>query len=164
MSDDTTFQRPDTNQEQKDLGGTEPISEDFRRKQELEARIADASPQAQTMIDELRKLESSRLQQEEKSQTRSREFRVLREKDRLVRDYFANPQPIPNEPQAKQLAYQTIADQAERTVAEKEAYYKGQITRDAEANIRDVLRRDHAEASRGHGQHQSEREPEHGDR
>ena len=151
MSDqDTKFQKPDTNPEPKGLDGTERISDDFKRRQELEAKIADASPQAQQVIDELRKMESSRLEQEERNQARHHDFRVLREKDRLMQGFFSKPSPIPNDPQAKQLVYDTIADQAERTVSEREVYYRSQIPQETERNIRDVLRRDHQQATHGH--------------
>ncbi|MEO1748409.1 MAG: hypothetical protein AAFR27_07300, partial [Pseudomonadota bacterium] len=100
------------------------------------------SPKAQEKINDLLKLEESRLETEIKNQNSSRKFRVLREKDRLTQECFASPQLVPSDPQAKQVIYNEISQSAERMVAEREAYYRDQISRQTDNNIREVIRMD----------------------
>ncbi|EFO32564.1 hypothetical protein TRICHSKD4_2366 [Roseibium sp. TrichSKD4] len=144
MSDknDTKFQKQDANFKRQGLDGTAKIEARFNQDAKLGADIAKASPEAQKTVNDLLKLEESRLQTETRNQERSHEFRVLKEKDRLMQDYFSSPQPIPSDPQAKQVVYDEISNSAERMVSEREQYYRDQITRQTDQNIREVVKMD----------------------
>ena len=161
MSDkDTKFQQHNANFERVGLDGTAKIGERFNEGTKLGADIAKASPKAQEKINDLLKLEESRLETEIKNQNSSREFRVLREKDRLTQEYFASPQPVPSDPQAKQVIYNEISNSAKRMVAERESYYRDQITRETDKNIREVIRMDQQGIAPAQNH---ERDHEHGD-
>lgn len=137
-----TFQAKSPEQERLGLDNTPQIGDRFNLDAKLGADIAKSSPEAQQTISQLYKLEESRLVSEEKAQIRSREFRVLKEQSRLTEKFFSEPSPIPNDPEAKKLVFETIKDQAERTVAEREAYFKNQIKNQTDQNVREVIKMD----------------------
>jgi len=141
-NNDTKFQEKSPEQQRKGLDGTEPVGSRFNMDAKLGAEIANASPEAQQAINQMYKVEESRLVSEASKQERSREFRVLKEKDRLMEKYFSEPAPIPNDPEAKKLVYQTIQDQAQRTVQERELYFTNQIKNSTDQNVREVIKMD----------------------
>ena len=141
-SNNNTFQAKSPEQERKGLDGTEQVGDRFNLDAKLGADIAQSSPEAQQTISQLYKVEESRLVTEQKSQTRSHEFRVLKEQDKLMEKFFSEPSPMPNDPEAKKLVYTTIHDQAERTVTEREQYFKNQIKNQTDQNVREVIKMD----------------------
>lgn len=153
---DTKFDKRDANFERAGLDGTAQIGGRFNNDAKLGAEIANASPEAKKTINDLLKLEDSRMEGEHKSQTRSREFRVLKEKDRLTEKFFNEPSPMPNTPEAKALVYQTIDDQANRAVDERQKYYLNQIPAQTNKNIREVLKMDREGVVPAHQQEQSQ--------
>ena len=139
---DTKFEQHDTSIRSQGLDNTAQIGGRFNNDAKLGADIAASSPEAKKTINDLLKLEDSRMESEVKSQNRSREFRVLKEKDRLTEKFFNEPSPLPNTPEAKALVYQTINDQANRAVDERQKYHLGQIPAQTDKNVREVLRMD----------------------
>ncbi|MBL4761028.1 MAG: hypothetical protein JKY80_09350 [Mariprofundaceae bacterium] len=151
---DTKFEQRDANFKRVGLDGTAQIGGRFNDDAKLGADIAASSPEAKKTINDLLKLEDSRMESEVKSQTRSREFRVLKEKDRLTEKFFNEPSPMPNTPEAKALVYQTIDDQANRVVDERQKYYREQIPTQTDKNIREVLKLDREGLLSAHDQSQ----------
>lgn len=141
-NNNSTFQAKSPEANRQGLDGTEQIGDRFNLDAKLGADIAQSSPEAQQTISQLYKVEESRLVTENKSQERSHEFRVLKEKDRLTEKFFSEPSPMPNDPEAKKLVYTTIQDQAERTVTEREQYFKNQIKNQTDQNVREVIKMD----------------------
>lgn len=141
-NNNSTFQAKSPETARKGLDGTEQIGGRFNLDAKLGAEIAQASPEAQQTISQLYKLEESRLVSETSSQERSREFRVLKEKDKLMERYFSQPAPIPNDPEAKKLVYQTIDEQAQKTVQEREQYFQTQIKNQTDLNVLETLKMD----------------------
>lgn len=137
-----TFQAKSPAQERQGLNNTPRIGDRFNPEAKLGADIAKSSPEAQQTISQLYKLEESRLISEKKAQNRSREFRVLKEQSKLTGKFFSEPSPMPNDPEAKKLVFETIKDQAERTIAEREAYFKNQIKNQTDQNVREVIKMD----------------------
>lgn len=142
MSDDPTFENHDANFERKGLDGTDRINSRFNAETDLGRRIAEASPEAKRMIADQVNIEARQMEAEEKSQARSHEFRVLRERDKLTRDFFSRNEPIPSDPTAKQVVYDTICEEADRHVAKREQYYKDQIPRQTERSVGEILKMD----------------------
>lgn len=139
---DTKFEQKNTNFDKRGLKGTAEIGDRFNADAKLGADVAAASPEAKKTINDLLVLEESRMASEAKSQKRSHEFRVLKEKDQLMKKFFSEPSPMPNTPEAKALVYQTVEDQANRAVDERQKYYRDQIPAQTDKNIREVLKLD----------------------
>lgn len=144
MSDnnDSKFQREQSNSTARGLDEQPKIHDRFNLETERGQRIAEASPEAQKMIQDQITLEDRQMENEQRSQARSHEFRVLKERDKLTREFFESPQPIPSDPAAKQVIHQNICEQADRRVNEREAYYRDQISKQTDRNVDEILKMD----------------------
>ena len=142
MSQNTTFESYDAKVEPIGLEEVQKIEGRFNQETRLGQQIAEASPEAKRMISDQLYMEDRQMEAEQKSQARSHEFRVLRERDKLTRDFFSRNEPIPSDPAAKQVIYDTICEQADRRVQEREQYYQDQIPRQTERNVSEIIRMD----------------------
>ena len=142
MSDDRMNEKHDANSVRYGLDGTQKIQGRFNLETETGKRIADASDEAKRMIYDQINLEDRQMEGEHKSQARSHEFRILKERDKLTRNFFASNEPVPSDPAAKQMIYDTICEQADRHVQEREQYYMDQIPRQTEKNVEEILKMD----------------------
>ena len=135
MSKDTTLGGGNSN-----LPADASMSEAFNRQNELAEQVAKLSPGAQEKVRVIRELSVERLEAEKRNQQRSHAYRVLKQKVELLENYIRDPSPRPDEIRADPSPDLKIMDeQAERMVADKEAFYRRHIEREAEANIRQVI-------------------------
>ena len=142
MSDSTGNDSGNANYPGKSLDNTRPISERFNLDAETVMKIGEASPHAQQKAHMLLEVRDERMELERKSQQRSHQFRVNREKVRLFENYIREDAPRPNDPAARENDIRVIHDEAERMVCEKEAQYLQNIEYQTKKGIEQVLTRD----------------------
>ncbi|MBS7537744.1 hypothetical protein [Ancylobacter lacus] len=136
-------------------GGRAAMSEAFNRENDLAQQIATLSPEGKRKVEMVRELSSERLDAEKRAQQRSNGFRLMRTKVELLENYIRDQSDRPPEVRANPTQDLVIInEQAERMVAEREAFYLRTIEREAEANIRQII------ASERQGQDRS-RQPDH---
>lgn len=114
-------------------------------RQEQAYRISQLSPQAQTKAAVLEDVYSKRLAQEKNSQQRSRAFREMKVKTKLLEDYVRSDDPRPNDAHAKANDLKIIDERSKDLVRSKESYYLNRIEVEREASIKQVIREETAQ-------------------
>ncbi|MCK0197420.1 hypothetical protein MWN34_10895 [Ancylobacter sp. 6x-1] len=136
-------------------GGRGPMREAFNRDNDLDSQIAALPPETRRKVEVLQELKGERLEAEHRAQQRSHGFRLMRTKVELLENYIRDQSERPPEVRADPTQDLVIInEQAERMVAEREAFYLRNIEREAEANIRQII------ASARSGEDRS-RQPDH---
>lgn len=155
MADDT---RPDGHDANSEANGT--VSAEFNRKQDLADQIARLSPKALEQAKFVEKLGQDRLDNERKAQQRFHAHRVMKEENKLLKNYILDRSERPEEIRIDPTPdLQVIAEQAERNVGQREAFYMREIERGTEANLRQIVAQDRQGGFDGHDGH--DQEPEH---
>lgn len=122
-------------------GNQVEVSEAFNKKNELAAQVAQLSPEGQEKCRVVRELSDQRMEAEKRNQQRSHQYRVYKQQVTLLENYVRDttterPPEIRADPSPD---LKIIAEQAERMVTDREAFYMRHIEREADANIRQII-------------------------
>lgn len=132
-------------------GGDGTMSSEFNRKNELAAQVAKLSPKALEQAKFVEQLGAERLDTERKSQQRAHSHRVLKEENKLLKNYILDRSERPEEVRVDPTPdLQIISDQAERMVSQREAFYLKEVERGTEANLRQIIAKDRQGGFDGH--------------
>jgi len=154
MSDDIKDDGHDANS-----SGDGTMSAEFNRQNELAAQVAKLSPKALEQAKFVEQLGAERLETERKSQQRAHGHRVLKEENKLLKNYILDrserPEGVRVDPTPD---LQIISDQAERMVSQREAFYLKEVERGTQANLRQIIAKDRQGGFDGHSDHDTEHE------
>lgn len=156
--EDTKFQKENTNFERKGLDGTAHTADRFNQQSKMAEGYEAASTDAQKAIRDQIKIRENRLERLEANKSRYHEKNVLEEKDKLFEKHFTTPSPQPSTPEAQALVHQEISAQAERTVAQREQWQHDRLTKESDANIREIIQMDRQGHFQERGDHDHEQE------
>ncbi len=157
---DTKFETQHTNVPAKGLDKTEQVGARFNLHGKMAEGYEAASPDAQRRIRDQVEIRESRLKQRTQSQKFWHDRNVAEEKNKLFEKHFANPSPQPNTPEANLLVHETITEQAERTILERDANSLMYIGRESDANIKEIMHLDKKGMLLEHGGHELDEEHE----
>ncbi len=146
---DTKFQQPVANSERRGLENTDPTRQEFNQSGQFQEGYDKASPEAKARIREQNQTRTERLETLTLNHQRYRDANIVEERARLYDEHFKQPQPIPNDPQARATMQKTIEDQAVANVDRRHEWNLKNIERTTDGNIREILRRDQ-HAQKGH--------------
>lgn len=136
------------------------VSAEFNRKNELAQQVAQLSPKALEQAKFVEQLGADRLETERKSQQRAHGHRVLKEENKLLKNYIRDRSERPEEVRIDPAPdLDIIGQQAERMVSQREAFYLKEVERGTEANLRQIVAKDRQGGFEGPAEH--DREAEH---
>ncbi|MBT8167606.1 hypothetical protein [Falsiruegeria litorea] len=140
------------------MDGTAPTADRFNEESKMVEGYQSASPDAQKAILDQIKIREHRLDRLEANKSRFHEKNVLEEKDKLFEKHFTTPSPQPSSPEAQALVHQEISAQAERTVEQREQWQHDRLTKESDANIREIVQMDRRGHFQERGDHDHEQE------
>jgi len=119
-------------------------------RQEQAYRISQLPPEAQTKAAVLEDVYSKRLAQEKNSQQRSRAFREMKVKTKLLEDYVRSDDPRPNDAHAKANDLRIIDERSKELVSSKESYYLNRIEQERHSMLAQVIHEGAAKQAQQH--------------
>jgi hypothetical protein len=118
------------------------IAKKFNLSEQQAQRVASASPEAKGKASDRLKLRDQRVDKELRNQNWKRKSRKAFIENRMLKQYVLEDVPRPNDPEARKQDIAIIAEQADRQLAEQEAHFINQISREAEQDVWQILRND----------------------
>jgi len=143
MSDkDTKSGGRNANFELKGLDATEATSSSFNEEVYRGKELAEASDRAKQMIADQTFVRDSRHEDQAMREDKYREYGIQKERTHLLEKQFSSPQPIPNDPQAREVMQREIDEGAVRNYEKKNQYFRDQIDRQYNQSVDEILKRD----------------------
>lgn len=144
MSDDDSrkFSRENANLERNGLDGTAPVGNRFNVEVERGAEIAQASDRAKEMIKDHAIVRDSRMETQLAREEKYRTYGLQKEKAKLLEQQFTSPQPIPNDPKAREVMHKEIEAATVRNYDKRNQYFRDQIDRQHKHSVDEILKLD----------------------
>mgnify|MGYP003138040484 CR=1 FL=1 len=141
-NDDNKFEQYEANLDRKGLDGTSPVHNSFNLETERGQKIAKASPRAKELIADLGTVRESLMRGQLDKETKYKSLGLQKERARLIEKQFSSAQPIPNDPQARELMQKEIEQSAIRNCDNRNQFFRDQIDKQYEQSVQEVLKMD----------------------
>jgi len=107
--------------------------------------VAAASDRAKQMINDQTFVRDSRHESQTERENKYREYGIQKQRTELLEKQFSSPQPIPNDPQAREVMQREIEEGAVRNYENKNQFFRDQIDRQYKQNVDEILKLDRAD-------------------
>jgi len=139
---DTKSGKANANLKHKGLETAAPAASPFNLEVERGKEIAAASDRARQMIADQIAIHDSRMENQLAREEKYRDYGVQREKSKLMEKQFSSPQPIPNDPHAREVMQKEIDEGAIRNHEKTQRFRRDQIDWQYKYNVDEILKLD----------------------
>ncbi len=157
---DTKFDTRDANAAHTGLDDTVSAGKRFNIEVERGAEIARASDRAKEMINDRTAIFASRMDDQLERENKYRDYGIRNEKTKLLEKQFTSPQPIPDDPKAREVMHREIDEGSVRNYEKRQQGFRDQIDRQYQRDVDEILKMDRESRLPEHG-HNHSQEHEH---